>query len=67
MPPGLAELEQLHMESNSERSRHLFIPQLHNSLVSIVRGMPSGLAELEQLHDIFSHSLYVRLGQANFW
>ena len=28
--PGLAELEQLHMESNS---RHLFIPQLHNSLV----------------------------------
>ena len=33
VPPGL---EQLHvhvrMESNSERSRHLFIPQLHNSL-----------------------------------
>ena len=28
--PGLAELEQLHMESNS---RHLFIPQLHNSLM----------------------------------
>ena len=27
--PGLAELEQLHMESDS---RHLFIPQLHNSL-----------------------------------
>ena len=27
--PGLAELEQLHMKSNS---RHLFIPQLHNNL-----------------------------------
>ena len=25
VPLGLAELEQLHMESNTERSRHLFI------------------------------------------
>ena len=32
VPPGLVVLEQLHMESNSERSQHLFIPQLHNSL-----------------------------------
>ena len=32
VPPGLAELEQLLMESNSQRSRHLFIPQLHDSL-----------------------------------
>ena len=29
VPPGLAELKQLHMESNNECSQHL---QLHNSL-----------------------------------
>ena len=29
---GRAELEQLHMESNSQCSQHLFIPQLHDSL-----------------------------------
>ena len=29
VPPGLAELKQLHMESNNEHSRHLFILQLH--------------------------------------
>ena len=52
MPPGLAELELLHMEMNSEHSRHLFIPQLHNSLALQEAG-PSGLAELriEQLHE----------------
>ena len=51
VPPGLAELELLHMESNSECSRHLFIPQLHNSQrLGYKRVGPSGLAELEQLH-----------------
>ena len=45
---GLAELEQLHMESNSPCSRHLFIPQ--HSRLGYKRAGPSGLAELEQLH-----------------
>ena len=47
--PGLAELEQLHMESNSRLYRNSTIVS-HSQRLGYKRAGPSGLAELEQLH-----------------
>ena len=52
VPPGFAELVQLHMESNSQRSQHLFRKFTiisHSQRLGYKRAGPSGLAELTQL------------------
>jgi len=68
MPPGLAELEQLHVKSNSEQLMSLHrVPQLHMLQATKIwvgpgneagykQGKPSRLALLEQVHVLYVKS-----------